>query len=79
MSASHLAWSDLKYTGNLEEYIQEIEKMFHLHPIDPPTAHIFACKPLGRSLVNKVAAMDHEKGDTGISLPVASLPNPMLR
>ena len=68
-SASHLMWSDLTYRGNLEEYLQEVERMFHLHPIDPPTAHIFACKPLGRSLVNKVAAMDYEKGDTGIPLP----------
>ena len=68
-SASYLAWSDLQYRGNLEAYLRKIESLFQLHPIDPLTAHVYACRPLSRRLVSKIAGMDHERGGAGISLP----------
>ena len=66
-SSSHLSWSRLRYKGDVEAYLQQVEDLMVQHPIDPAVAHVMACEPLGRELVHRIQGMDGEHGGHGIS------------
>ena len=68
-AASHLEWLKLSYKGDIDSYIEKITELALQHPLEPTVLHAVAAKPFGEEFVAKVAAIDDEKGGSGMSLP----------
>ena len=67
-SSSHLAWKRLKFQGDVDAYLQEVEFLMTQHPIDPLVSHALACEPLGEELVYRIQGLDSEHAPAGISM-----------
>ena len=67
-SSSHLAWKRLRFQGDVEAYLQEVEFLMTQHPIDPIVSHVLACEPLGEELVYRIQGLDSEHAPAGISM-----------
>ena len=64
---SQRVWHELEYKGDINAYIDKLDKLMIQHLIHPLLAHSLACMPLGKELVAKSDSMDEEISGDGIT------------
>ena len=69
VAASHLAWHDLTYEGDIEKYLQKLTSLLIQHPLDPKVAHTLAARPFSNELMYRILSLDQGHGVDGMSIP----------
>ena len=62
------SWSELSYTGDVNKYIGDLERLINHFPLKRDTILIMATKPLGKDIQNRVQLMNLQYGPTGITI-----------
>ena len=62
------AWAELSYTGDVNKYINDLERLINHFPLRRESIIIMATKPLGKDIQNRVQLMDLQYGPAGITI-----------
>ena len=63
-----LAWYQLRYRGDVEAYLSQLDNLLLHHPLDPRVSHTLAVQPFGQDAVERVLAQDDARGPEGITM-----------
>ena len=66
-ASATLAWRQLRFLGNVEDYLKQLDQLTVHFPLPPSTLLVMATEPLGREVVSSAYRADQMYGAEGMS------------